>query len=48
MIMQVPCCGGLMQLAKDAIDQSGKEITVKVIVIGVRGEVLQETELVYN
>ncbi|MFC2103442.1 ATP-binding protein [Bacteroidota bacterium] len=48
MIMQVPCCGGLMQLAKDAIDQSGKEIPVKVIVIGVQGEVLQETALVYN
>jgi ferredoxin len=48
MIMQVPCCGGLMQLAKDAIDLAGIEIPIKLIVIGVRGEILQETELVYN
>lgn len=48
MIMQVPCCGGLMQLAKDAVDQAGKEIPVKLIVVGIQGEILQETELVYN
>ena len=36
------------RLAKDAVDQAGREIPVKLIVVGVRGEILQETELVYN
>jgi len=48
MIMQVPCCGGLLQLAQDAVNQTGKEIPVKVVVVGIQGEILQETELTYQ
>ncbi len=48
MIMQVPCCSGLLQLAQDAVNHSGKEIPVKVIIVGVQGEILQETELTYQ
>jgi ferredoxin len=48
LIMQVPCCSGLLQLAQDAVNQSGKEIPVKVIVVGIQGEILQETDLVYQ
>ena len=48
MIMQVPCCGGLLQLAQDAVNQTGKEIPVKVVVVGIQGEILQETELSYQ
>jgi len=48
MIMQVPCCNGLLQLAQDAVNYSGKEIPVKVIIVGVQGEILQETELTYQ
>jgi hypothetical protein len=48
MIMQVPCCNGLLQLAQDAVNYSGKEVPVKVIIVGVKGEILQETELTYQ
>lgn len=42
MIMQVPCCSGLFHLAKNAIEESGKNIPFKVIVIGINGEILKE------
>jgi ferredoxin len=45
LIMQVPCCSGLLQLAQHAIESSGKKIPLKVNVISIEGEVLQEVEL---
>ena len=42
MIMQVPCCGGLLQLAKQAAEQADRNIPVKLIVVGVQGEILQD------
>lgn len=45
LIMQVPCCSGLYQLAQNAIQQSGKTIPLKVIVIGISGEVLKEVKV---
>jgi ferredoxin len=44
-IMQVPCCGGLVQLAQQAAEYAGREIPITVVVIGVQGEVLQKVEL---
>jgi len=44
MIMQVPCCGGLFQLAKSAIEQSNRNMPMKVIVVGVQGQILQEVD----
>jgi NAD-dependent dihydropyrimidine dehydrogenase PreA subunit len=41
-IMEVPCCGGLLQLAGKAIAESGKKIPLKLIVIGTRGDVLKD------
>jgi ferredoxin len=40
--MEVPCCGGLIYLAKEAIKASGKDIPVSETVIGVKGEILSE------
>jgi NAD-dependent dihydropyrimidine dehydrogenase PreA subunit len=37
--MEVPCCGGLVHIAREAIAASGKQIPLKEVVIGVRGEV---------
>ena len=45
LVMQVPCCSGLFQIAKMAVENSGKNIPLKVIVIGIQGEVLQEVEV---
>ena len=42
-IMEVPCCGGLLQLAKMAVEQASRKVPVKKIVIGIRGAILEET-----
>lgn len=42
LIMTVPCCGGLLQLAQQAIEHTGSDIPLKVIVVGVDGEVVKE------
>jgi Fe-S-cluster-containing hydrogenase component 2 len=42
MIMQVPCCGGLLQLAKMAVEQADRKIPIKGIVVGIQGDILQE------
>ncbi len=41
-IMQVPCCGGLLRLAKQAVEQAARKIPVKAIVVGHGGDILQE------
>jgi Pyruvate/2-oxoacid:ferredoxin oxidoreductase delta subunit len=41
-IMEVPCCGGLIQMAKMAVQQSGRNIPVKKIVVGIKGDILSE------
>ncbi|MCG8582175.1 MAG: 4Fe-4S binding protein [Bacteroidales bacterium] len=41
-IMQVPCCGGLLQLAKAAVDQATRKIPIKAAIVSVEGEVLSE------
>ena len=39
--MEVPCCGGLVFLAKKAIEASGKRIPLKEVTIGVQGDVIE-------
>ena len=41
-IMQVPCCGGLMRLAQQATQQASRKIPLKKAVISIEGEVLSE------
>ena len=41
-IMEVPCCGGLVQLARMASEQAQRKVPVKVVVIGVQGEIKEE------
>ena len=38
--MEVPCCSGLVHMAREAIKASGKDIPLKKVTISVRGEVL--------
>lgn len=42
MIMQVPCCRGLLGLAVEALKESSRKVPVRYVVVGLRGEVLQE------
>lgn len=42
MIMEVPCCGGLIQLSKKALAASGRKVPLKAIVVSIRGEILSE------
>lgn len=45
LIMQVPCCYGLVQIAREAVNMSGTDIPVNVVVIDQRGDVLEKTKL---
>lgn len=38
--MEVPCCGGLEQAAKKALQQSGKFIPWQVVTLSIEGEIL--------
>ncbi len=40
--MEVPCCGGMTVILKEAIHRSGKKIPLTETVIGVKGELLGE------
>lgn len=42
MTMQVPCCTGLLKLAKDAQSKAQRKVPVKWIVVGLQGEILSE------
>jgi ferredoxin len=42
MIMEVPCCGGLLQIAKTAVDKAKRKIPVKAIIVGVQGNIIKE------
>ncbi len=42
MIMQVPCCMGLLALAQQAVKSSKRTVPIKSIVVGLQGEVLSE------
>lgn len=44
--MQVPCCGGMTAILKEALKRSGKNIPFKEIILGVKGECLSESEVV--
>ena len=42
LIMEVPCCGGLLQIAKRAREAALRNIPLKVIVMSVKGDILNE------
>ncbi|MEK7789611.1 MAG: hypothetical protein AAB283_06815 [Planctomycetota bacterium] len=43
--MEVPCCGGMTAILKEAINKSGKDIPFAETIIGVKGDVLREKTL---
>jgi hypothetical protein len=42
LIMQVPCCMGLVHLAKEALANSKRKVPVKAVVVGLQGKILSE------
>ena len=42
MIMQVPCCSGLLAMAKSAAQGAKRKVPVKAVVVGLKGDVLSE------
>lgn len=41
-IMEVPCCGGLLSLAMKAVQAAGRKIPVKATVVSIKGVILEE------
>ncbi len=42
MVMEVPCCSGLIQMAQTAVSNASRKIPVKKTVVGIRGDILSE------
>lgn len=42
MIMEVPCCGGLIRIVQSAVANSNRKVPVKLIMVSARGEILRE------
>lgn len=42
LIMEVPCCGGLLQLVEMAIARTTTKVPLKAITVSIRGEILSE------
>lgn len=42
MIMEVPCCEGLLKMVRKAVHESSRKVPVKLLVAGISGEILKE------
>ena len=45
MVMEVPCCSGLLRLAREAVAKAQRELPIKMIRVGVQGDILAETTI---
>ena len=42
LMMEVPCCGGLLQMVRTALSKATRKVPVKKIIAGINGDVLEE------
>ncbi len=40
--MQVPCCGGILQMAQLALQKASRKVPIKSVTIGLQGDILSE------
>jgi hypothetical protein len=41
-IMQVPCCGGLLQIVKTAASAAQRRVPIKLMVVSIEGRIIRE------
>ncbi|MCL2040478.1 MAG: 4Fe-4S binding protein [Bacteroidales bacterium] len=41
-VMEVPCCGGLLQIARQAQANAKRKIPIKKVIVGIQGEIQNE------
>jgi hypothetical protein len=42
LIMQVPCCMGLLNLAKQAAQSAQRKVPIKTVIVGIQGNIISE------
>ncbi len=42
LMMEVPCCGGLLQMVRAALARASRKVPVKTVVVSIEGKILQE------
>jgi hypothetical protein len=42
MVMEVPCCGGLLRLAQLARARAVRQVPIQTLVVGIRGDVVRD------
>jgi hypothetical protein len=41
-MMEVPCCRGLLQIAQTALQSAKRKVPLKAVIVGIRGNVISE------
>ena len=42
MMMEVPCCGGLMQMVRNALAKASRKVPVKTVLVSIDGKILKD------
>lgn len=42
MMMEVPCCGGLLQMVRSALAKASGKVPVKAVIVGIDGKILKD------
>jgi hypothetical protein len=45
LIMQVPCCTGLLNLAQQAVEKAERKISLTYTVVGIQGDILEQKSI---